>query len=62
MPLPHLEQSEHMSLFFVPAYIRLRTTASIRTRPFKTWPGGASQQLQHQVGQTLVFTAILLLY
>ena len=42
-PLPHLAQSDHLSLLSVPAYTPLRKTTK---RTVKTWPDGASQQLQ----------------
>ena len=45
-PLPHLGQSDHMSLILIPAYTPLRKTALITTRTVKTWPEGASLQLQ----------------
>lgn len=45
-PLPHLGQSDHMSLFLMPAYTPLRKSAPTTTRTVKTWPEGASEQLQ----------------
>lgn len=44
--LPHLGQSDHMSLLLIPAYIPLRRSAPTTSRTIKTWPEGASQQLQ----------------
>lgn len=45
-PLPHLGQSDHVSLFLFPAYTTLRKNSPITTRTVKPWPEGASQQLQ----------------
>lgn len=44
-PLPHLGQSDHMSLLFITVYPP-RETALTTTRIVKTWPDDASQQLQ----------------
>lgn len=46
IPLPHLAQSDHLSLLLVPAYTPLRKTALTITKTVKTWLAGASQQLQ----------------
>ena len=45
-PLPHLGQSDHVSLLLIPAYTPLRKSAPTTSRTVKTWPEGASQQLQ----------------
>ncbi|KAK3548144.1 hypothetical protein QTP70_004852 [Hemibagrus guttatus] len=45
-PLPHLGQSDHMSLLLIPAYASLRKTAPTITKSVKILPDGASQQLQ----------------
>lgn len=45
-PLPHLGQSDHLSLLLIPTYAPLRKTALTTTRSVKTWPDGASEQLQ----------------
>ncbi|KAF7647947.1 hypothetical protein LDENG_00164230 [Lucifuga dentata] len=45
-PLPHLGQSDHMSLFLIPAYTPLSKSAPVTSRTVNTWPEGASQQLQ----------------
>lgn len=45
-PLPHLCQSDHMSLLLIPAYTPLRKSALTVTRTVKTWPDGAPEQLQ----------------
>ncbi|KAK3562931.1 hypothetical protein QTP86_011615 [Hemibagrus guttatus] len=46
-PLPHLGQSDHMSLLLITAYAPLRKTApTITEKSVKIWPEGASQQLQ----------------
>lgn len=44
--LPHLGQSDHLSLLLIPAYtpIRKQTPASIRVT--KTWPDDSPLQLQ----------------
>ncbi len=45
-PLPHLGLSDHMSVHLIPAYTPLRKRAPTITKIVKTWPEGASQQLQ----------------
>uniref|UniRef100_A0A3P9IGT3 Reverse transcriptase domain-containing protein n=1 Tax=Oryzias latipes TaxID=8090 RepID=A0A3P9IGT3_ORYLA len=45
-PLPHLGQSDHLSLLLIPAYTPLRKTAPTIKKTVKIWPDGASQQLQ----------------
>lgn len=45
-PLPHLGQSNHLSLLLIPACKPLRKTAPIITKTVTTWPEDASQQLQ----------------
>lgn len=44
-PLPHLGQSDHMSLLLIPAYTPLRKSAPTVTRTVKPWPDGAFEQL-----------------
>ena len=44
--LPHLGQSDHMSLLLIPAYTPIRKSAPVITKTVKTWPEDASQQLQ----------------
>lgn len=43
--LPHLGRPDHLSLILAPAYTPLRKRA-LTTRTLKTWPEGASHQLQ----------------
>ncbi len=46
-PLPHLEQSDNISLFLTPAYRpRICTDRPTTTRVVQVWPEGASEQLQ----------------
>ncbi len=45
-PLPHLGLSDHMSVHLIPAYTLLWKRAPTITKIVKTWPEGASQQLQ----------------
>ncbi|KAK0146537.1 hypothetical protein N1851_014143 [Merluccius polli] len=45
-PLPHLGQSDHLSLLLIPAYAPLTKTAPTITKTVTTWPEGATQQLQ----------------
>ncbi len=45
-PLPHLGQSDHLSMLLIPAYAPLRKTAPIISKTVATWPEDASQQLQ----------------
>ncbi|KAK3575095.1 hypothetical protein QTP86_020708 [Hemibagrus guttatus] len=45
-PLPHLGQTDHMSLLLIPAYAPLRKTAPTITKSVKIWPDSTSQQLQ----------------
>uniref|UniRef100_A0A8C7YZR7 Reverse transcriptase domain-containing protein n=1 Tax=Oryzias sinensis TaxID=183150 RepID=A0A8C7YZR7_9TELE len=44
--LPHLGQSDHISLLLAPAYTPLRKRAPTKRKTIKTWPEGASHQLQ----------------
>ncbi|XP_061141635.1 uncharacterized protein LOC133158431 [Syngnathus typhle] len=46
MPLPHLGQSDHLSLLLIPAYTPLRRRSRPTTRTVTTWPGNALSQLQ----------------
>src|SRR4029434_4710065 len=52
VPLPHLGQSDHLSLFLLPKYTPLikRVTPTVRT--VKVWPEGADSALQHRFGRT----------
>ncbi len=45
-PLSHLGLSDHISMHLIPAYTPIRKRAPIITKIVKTWPEGASQQLQ----------------
>lgn len=45
-PLPHLGQSDHLSLLLILTYIPLKKRAPIINKTVKTWPEGASQMLQ----------------
>ncbi|KAM8863327.1 uncharacterized protein AB9W97_018228 [Spinachia spinachia] len=50
-PLPHLGQSDHLSLFLLPKYTPLkRVKPTVRT--VKVWPEGADSALQHRFGHT----------
>ena len=51
-PLPHLGQSDHLSLLLIPAYAPLRKCTPINTKTVTTWPDGASQQLQDCLDRT----------
>lgn len=51
-PLPHLGQSDHRSLFLIPAYAPLKKTAPTITKNITIWPEGASQQLQDGFDRT----------
>lgn len=44
--LPHLGQSDHMSLLMLPAYTPVRRSIRASTKTVRMWPEGASQQLQ----------------
>lgn len=45
-PLPHLGQSDHLSLLLIPAYAPIKKTAPTITKTVAIWPEGATQQLQ----------------
>ncbi|KAM7373781.1 hypothetical protein PAMA_022061 [Pampus argenteus] len=45
-PLPHLGQSDHISLFLIPAYAAVKKSAHTTTRTVTIWPEEASMQLQ----------------
>ncbi|CAJ1076957.1 uncharacterized protein LOC125983400 [Xyrichtys novacula] len=51
-PLPHLGQSDHLSLLLIPAYAPLRKSTPTITKTVTTWPDGASQQLQDCLDRT----------
>lgn len=44
--LPHLGQSDHMSLFLIPAYTPIRKRIPTTVKTIRTWPADASLQLQ----------------
>ena len=46
IPLPHLGQSDHLSLLLTPAYTPLRRSAPLQTKTITTWPQDALSQLQ----------------
>lgn len=46
IPLPHLGQSDHLSVFSIPVYTPLRKKVPTTTKIVKKWPEGASSQLQ----------------
>uniref|UniRef100_A0A669EHA4 Reverse transcriptase domain-containing protein n=1 Tax=Oreochromis niloticus TaxID=8128 RepID=A0A669EHA4_ORENI len=46
IPLPHLGQSDHLSLLLSPAYTPLRRSARPTTRTVTTWPENALSKLQ----------------
>uniref|UniRef100_A0AAZ1X703 Reverse transcriptase domain-containing protein n=1 Tax=Oreochromis aureus TaxID=47969 RepID=A0AAZ1X703_OREAU len=46
IPLPHLSQSDHLSLLLSPAYTPLRRSARPTTRTVTTWPENALHKLQ----------------
>lgn len=45
-PLPHLGQSDHVSLFLTPAYRPIVNTVKPTVRHIQVWPEGASEQLR----------------
>ena len=45
-PLPHLGHSDHLSILLTPAYTSLRRKTQVTSKIVKTWPEGASSQLQ----------------
>ena len=45
-PLPHLGQSDHISLFLTPAYRPRICTSGPTTKVLQVWPEGASEQLR----------------
>ncbi|KAK3507142.1 hypothetical protein QTP70_008626 [Hemibagrus guttatus] len=51
-PLPHLAQSDYMSLLLIPEYAPLCKTACTSTKIINTWPDGAYQQLQDCFNRT----------
>ena len=48
-PLPHLGQSDHISLFLTPAYRPIISTVKPTARAIQVWPEGASEPLQISV-------------
>lgn len=49
---PHLRLLDHLSLLLIPAYAPLRNTTPIITKSVKSWPDGASHQLQECFDRT----------
>ncbi|KAK0137703.1 hypothetical protein N1851_026097 [Merluccius polli] len=52
IPLPHLGQSDHLSLMLSPAFTPLRRRARPTTKTVTTWPGDAHSKLQDCFTQT----------
>jgi len=52
IPLPHLGQSDHLSLFLLPKYTPLIKHENPRVKTVKVWPEGAESTLQHQFHHT----------
>nr|XP_049591334.1 uncharacterized protein LOC125978210 [Syngnathus scovelli] len=46
MPLPHLGQTDYLSLLLIPAYTPLRRRSRPTTKTVTTWPGNALSPLQ----------------
>ncbi len=46
IPTSHLGQSDHISLFMLPAHIPLRKSEPPTSKTVKIWPVGATSQLQ----------------
>ncbi|KAI4903872.1 hypothetical protein NFI96_022133, partial [Prochilodus magdalenae] len=51
-PLPHLEQSDHLSLFLLPTYTPVIKRVRPTTRSVKIWREEADSSLQHQLQHT----------
>lgn len=51
-PLPHLGESEHLSLLLIPAYSPLRRRSRLTTRTITTWPDTALSELQDSIQRT----------
>ena len=52
IPLPHLGQSDHLSLLLSPAYTPLRRRVRLTTKTVTTWPDDALSKLQDCFQQT----------
>lgn len=52
IPLPHLGQSDHLSLFLLPKYTPLIKRVKPSVRTVKVWPEGADSVLQHRFQHT----------
>ena len=52
VPLPHLGQSDHLSLFLLPKYSALIKRVKPTVRTVKVWPEGADSALQLRFGNT----------
>ncbi|KAF7711966.1 hypothetical protein HF521_000977 [Silurus meridionalis] len=52
IPLPHLGQSDHLSLFMLPKYTPLIKRVKPAVRTVKVWPEGAISSLQQQFQDT----------
>lgn len=52
VPLPHLGQSDHLSLFLIPKYSPLIKRVKPTVRTVKVWPEGADSELQQRFEHT----------
>ena len=52
VPLPHLGQSDHLSLFLLPKYLPLIKRVKPSVRTVKVWPEGADSALQQRFEHT----------
>lgn len=52
IPLPHMGQSDHLSLFLLPKYLPLIKRVKPSVRTVKVWPEGSDSLLQHQFQHT----------
>ena len=50
--LPHLDQSDHMSLLLTPAYTPIRRSAPVINKTVKIWPDGTMERLQDCFAET----------
>lgn len=48
IPIPHLGQSDHLSLFRIPKYMSLIKRVKPSVRTVKVWPEGSVSSQQHQ--------------
>ena len=51
-PLPHLGQSDHVSLFLTPKYSAIFKRVKPTTKTVKVWPDGAETELQNRFSKT----------